>query len=108
MPPIALAPENGVSASDPRQARKYESVLSAERLATVVAKMRAWDPLVVDAVFDDLDRVIGDQTPPADQIDELGERLRGTLIQLGNIAVADQHVREVAQPCARISPLPDR
>jgi uncharacterized protein DUF6415 len=89
MPPIALAPESGVSASDP-QARNNEPTLSTDRLANIVVKMRAWDPLVVDAVFDDLDRVLGDQTPPADQIDELGERLRGTLMQLGNIAVADQ------------------
>ncbi|MGW1496961.1 DUF6415 family natural product biosynthesis protein [Streptomyces sp. NPDC002402] len=85
MSPIALARENDVSTNESHQARDNESAL----LATVLAKLRAWDPLEADAVFDDLDRVLGDQTPPADQVDELGERLRGALMQLGNISVAD-------------------
>ncbi|MGW3627807.1 DUF6415 family natural product biosynthesis protein [Streptomyces sp. NPDC000880] len=65
--------------------------LEAAVLATVVAKLRAWNPLVVEAVFDDLNEVLGDQTPRADEIDEIAEELRGTLTQLVNIAVADAH-----------------
>jgi hypothetical protein len=92
MPPTTLTapPSSGTGGPGrPMPAEWAEPPLEADALAAVVAKLRAWDPLVVDAVFDDLDRVLGDQTPPADQIDELGECLRGTLMQLGNIAVAD-------------------
>ncbi|MFD9220012.1 DUF6415 family natural product biosynthesis protein [Streptomyces sp. NPDC060064] len=87
-------------------AERAQPPLEGDALRAVVAKLRAWDPLVVDAIFDDLDRVLGDQTPPADQIDELSECLRGTLMQLVNIAVADPKfpptegmLREIARAC---------
>ncbi|MFD7014019.1 DUF6415 family natural product biosynthesis protein [Streptomyces sp. NPDC059928] len=44
-----------------------------------------------DAVFDDLHQVLGDQTPQAPEVDGLSEGLRGTLMQLVNIAVSDTH-----------------
>jgi uncharacterized protein DUF6415 len=91
MPPTTLTTPPSSGTGDPGRPmpERVKPLLEADALAVVVAKLRAWEPLVVDAVFDDLDRVLGDQTPPADQIDELGECLRGTLMQLGNIAVAD-------------------
>jgi hypothetical protein len=67
----------------------WKPPLTAEQLQDVVAKMRAWTPLSLSAIFDDLDQVLGEQRPSADDLDELGDRLRGALMQLGCIAVAD-------------------
>jgi hypothetical protein len=63
--------------------------LTAEQLRDVLAKVRSWTPLSLPAIFDDLDQVLGEQQPAADDLDEIGDRLRGALMQLGCIAVAD-------------------
>ncbi|WP_327241498.1 DUF6415 family natural product biosynthesis protein [Streptomyces sp. NBC_01320] len=77
-----------MSASRPKEPQ-WTPPLSADALARLLDQVRAWNPLVVEAVFDDLDMAQGDQTPGADEVDELAKRLRGTLKQLSAIAVAD-------------------
>ncbi|MFE4959256.1 DUF6415 family natural product biosynthesis protein [Streptomyces sp. NPDC056653] len=63
--------------------------LNADALAHLLDRVRAWDPLVVESVFDDLDLAQGDQMPGAGEVDELAQRLRSTVKQLSAIAVAD-------------------
>ncbi|MGW8329402.1 DUF6415 family natural product biosynthesis protein [Streptomyces sp. NPDC055897] len=75
----------------PMPSERAKPPLDADELAGVLAKIRVWNPLVPDAVFDDLDRVLGDKTPQEHEIDSLAEGLRGTLMQLVNIAVTDPH-----------------
>ncbi|WP_327249872.1 DUF6415 family natural product biosynthesis protein [Streptomyces sp. NBC_01320] len=77
-----------MSASRPAEPQ-WTPPLDADALVRLLDRVRAWDPLVVEAVFDDLDMAQGDQTPGADEVDELAERLRSTLKQLSAIAVAD-------------------
>ncbi|WP_405893465.1 DUF6415 family natural product biosynthesis protein [Streptomyces sp. NBC_01527] len=82
--------ETGVSASRPAVPEpQWAPPLDSDALARLLDRVRAWDPLVVEAVFDDLDMAQGDLTPRADEVHALSERLRGTLKQLSAIAVAD-------------------
>ncbi|MFE7358057.1 hypothetical protein ACFU8Q_34250, partial [Streptomyces sp. NPDC057543] len=55
----------------------------------VLARITAWSPLDVEAIFDDLDMTIGNQPPPEATIPALVERLRSHLKRLSAIAVAD-------------------
>jgi Family of unknown function (DUF6415) len=91
MSPTALALDNDVSESPQRRVPKWEPPLDAAELATVLDKIRTWSPFVLDAVFDDLDRVLGELAPAAAELDELSDRLRGALTQLCGIAVADRN-----------------
>ncbi|MEU1824162.1 DUF6415 family natural product biosynthesis protein [Streptomyces abikoensis] len=63
--------------------------LTGANVESLLERMRRWQPLSVEAAFDDLAEVLGEQTPPADKFDDLAERLRGHLMQLVNIALAD-------------------
>lgn len=74
--------------------------LTAEQLGALLEKVRNWEPLDVAAIFDDLDRVLGEQHPEADALNMISDRLRGALIQLGNIAVADPCYRPDAETLA--------
>ncbi|MFF3327066.1 DUF6415 family natural product biosynthesis protein [Streptomyces sp. NPDC002889] len=89
MSPAPLVSEHAASASPQRHVSKWEPPLSAAVPAKVAAKARAWQPLNLTAVFDNLDEVLGEQRPAVDDVDEPCERLRGNLMQLCNIAVAD-------------------
>lgn len=70
-------------------AERLEPPFDAGALVNLLAKMRKWDPYVPDVIYDDLDAVLGEHLPEAATVDELAERLRGTLKQPANIAVAD-------------------
>jgi hypothetical protein len=76
------------SASNPRKVEQWAPPLETDTLARVVAKFRDWEPLDRDTIFDDLASVLGDQAPQDDEVDELAERLRGSLMQIVNIALA--------------------
>ncbi|MEV6393473.1 DUF6415 family natural product biosynthesis protein [Streptomyces sp. NPDC051907] len=90
MPSIPLDPEAELcTGSRGVAAQKWEPPLDPEGLMLVLAKMRVWNPLVLESVFDDLDKVLGDCLPATGEIEELAERLRGALLQLLNITVAD-------------------
>jgi hypothetical protein len=52
-----------------------------------LAKMRAWRPYDGDAWLDDVADALDSVAPPEDKVDEIGERLRGYLMQLVAIAV---------------------
>ncbi|WP_189316141.1 DUF6415 family natural product biosynthesis protein [Streptomyces brasiliensis] len=80
-----------MSSTTYRYVPRWEPPLPAEKLRVVLAKVRGWDPLHLPSIYDDLNAVLGEHTPAVDEVDELGERLRGALAQLGCIAVADPH-----------------
>ncbi|MEX2985694.1 DUF6415 family natural product biosynthesis protein [Streptomyces sp. C36] len=63
--------------------------LTRENVAYVLESMRRWKPLSVEGAFEDLNELLGEQTPQPERFDELAERLRGHLMQLVNIALAD-------------------
>lgn len=67
----------------------WQPPLTAEELGRVLEKMRTWQPLRLAAIFDDLDQVLGEQRPATDDLYEIGDRLRGALVRLGSIAIAD-------------------
>ncbi|MFE7777642.1 DUF6415 family natural product biosynthesis protein [Streptomyces sp. NPDC057445] len=74
----------------PMPAERVESPLNVEQLALVLQALKSsWTPFDPNAVFDLLDRVLGDHTPQPHETPELTESLRGTLLQLVNIAVSD-------------------
>lgn len=63
--------------------------LNKRSIEFVLKSMRSWQPISVDAIFEDLGDVLGNQAPPLDRFEELAERLRGHLMQLLNILVAN-------------------
>ncbi|MFD9248414.1 DUF6415 family natural product biosynthesis protein [Streptomyces bottropensis] len=64
-------------------ARRLEGVAVAEALA----KIRAWNPYDGDAWLDDVADALDPVALPEDKVGELGERLRGYLMQLVAMAV---------------------
>ncbi|MEU2980226.1 DUF6415 family natural product biosynthesis protein [Streptomyces hirsutus] len=72
-----------------RRVEQWTPPLDADCLRNVLERVRAWRPLDVEEVFDDLDAAIGNQPPPAATTAELIARLRGHLKHLSDIAVAD-------------------
>jgi hypothetical protein len=93
MSSAALATQPSTNADPRRRARRWQPPLTATELQDVLAKARAWQPLHLPAVYDDLDRMLGEHTPAPEEVAEVGERLRGVLIQLAAIAVADPRNR---------------
>lgn len=94
-----LVPENDVvppPADEPRTPQ-WTPPLDAEGLWSVLERIKNWKPLDVEEVFDDLDTVIGNQTPPVAVTDTLVDRLRGHLKQLSDIAVADEQYPPTAE-----------
>jgi uncharacterized membrane protein YccC len=55
----------------------------------MLAKISGWRPLDLDAAYDDLDQVLGEQAPAAEDLGTVSDRLRDLLRQLSNIAYAD-------------------
>lgn len=74
--------------SRPREVEQWTPPLNAEALAHLLTRVRDWEPLDWDAVFEDLAAILGDQAPEASEVEELAERLRGSLMRLVTIAVA--------------------
>lgn len=72
-----------------RTVEQWTPPLDADCLRNVLERVRAWRPLDVEEVFDDLDAAIGNQPPPVATTAELVARLRGHLKHLSDIAVAD-------------------
>ncbi|MFG2631810.1 DUF6415 family natural product biosynthesis protein [Streptomyces sp. NPDC048473] len=68
---------------------KWTPPLDQDDLKHVLARITAWSPLDVQAIFDDLDTTIGNQPPPKATTPALVERLRSYLKRLSAIAVAD-------------------
>ncbi|MFI5753012.1 DUF6415 family natural product biosynthesis protein [Streptomyces sp. NPDC051644] len=68
---------------------KWTPPLEQDDLRHVLARITAWSPLDVQAIFDDLDTTIGNQPPPKAATPALVERLRSYLKRLSAIAVAD-------------------
>ncbi|MFG3140938.1 hypothetical protein ACGFZA_32630 [Streptomyces sp. NPDC048211] len=74
-----------LDASDTR----WSPPLDGAALATVLARLRAWQPLSVEDIFDDLDTVIGDQSPLEAETPLVLNAMRDHLSRLSAIAVAD-------------------
>ncbi|UXY33015.1 DUF6415 family natural product biosynthesis protein [Streptomyces sp. HUAS TT20] len=51
--------------------------------------MNKWRPIDLNAIFDDLDQLLGEQMPAAADLGAVSDRLRDTLRQLSNIACTD-------------------
>lgn len=73
-----------------RRVEEWTPPIDADGLRIVLARITAWKPLDIEAIFDDLDTAIGNQPPPVNTTAALVERLRAHLKQLSDIAVADQ------------------
>lgn len=71
-------------AAAPRWAPSDEATLTS-----LLAAVRAWNPLDGGAVLDDIGAVLDDVIPGEDQVEELAERLRGHLMRLVDIALAN-------------------
>lgn len=68
---------------------RWSPPLDSAALATVLARLHAWTPLDVEVIFDDLDTVIGDQTPAEAETPQVLSAMRHHLARLSAIAVAD-------------------
>ncbi|GAA1192685.1 hypothetical protein GCM10009654_57450 [Streptomyces hebeiensis] len=71
-----------------RAVERWTPPLDADGLRNALERIRAWRPLDVEDVFDDLDAAIGDQPLPAATTAELIARLRSHLKRLSDIAIA--------------------
>ncbi|MDN3061235.1 DUF6415 family natural product biosynthesis protein [Streptomyces sp. SRF1] len=70
----------------------------ASTLLRVLHGLRDWDPLDGHQVLEDLANVLDNQAPAEHEFDELDRRLRVTVRQLANIALAtDQRHQQVAE-----------
>ncbi|MEU2264899.1 DUF6415 family natural product biosynthesis protein [Streptomyces olindensis] len=61
-----------------------------ETLTTLLAALRAWTPLDGGALLDDVGKVLDDVVPGEEQVEELAERLRGHLMRLVDVALANE------------------
>lgn len=68
---------------------KWQPPFAPSQLRGMLAKMSGWRPLDLDAAYDDLDQILGEQAPAAEDLGTVSDRLRDVLRQLSNIAYAD-------------------
>ncbi|MET9544167.1 DUF6415 family natural product biosynthesis protein [Streptomyces sp. NPDC006627] len=74
----------------PETVQRWVPRYDAAALADILAKMKAWQPLVVAAIFEDLDLALeSPQPPPVDELAALVGRLHEHFRRLRDIAVAD-------------------
>ncbi|CAL9326612.1 DUF6415 family natural product biosynthesis protein [Streptomyces sp. SudanB91_2054] len=64
--------------------------LDSSELADVLAKIRQWVPYDGDALLDDVGAVLDDVVPREEELEDHAQRLRGHLMQLVDIAVAQE------------------
>jgi len=67
---------------------RWEPPLDGEALSSLLTKVREWQAYDGEALLDDVAAVLDEVVPAEDRIDEFGDRLRGHLMQLVNIALA--------------------
>ncbi|MGW3935270.1 DUF6415 family natural product biosynthesis protein [Streptomyces sp. NBC_00024] len=67
---------------------RWEPDLDRAAVATVLAKIRQWQPFDEGALLDDVGAVLDNYVPPEELLDELAERLRGHSMRLVDIAIA--------------------
>ncbi|MFF7838802.1 DUF6415 family natural product biosynthesis protein [Streptomyces ossamyceticus] len=72
--------------------RPADLPFTPEGLERVLRKIQDWKPYVDGALLDDVAAVIDDFTPAEDAVEEHAMRLRGHLMRLVNLAVADKVV----------------
>jgi hypothetical protein len=77
--------------------------LDADGLASLLAKIKGWQPFDGDAVLDDVGAVLDDVIPPETDVAELARRLRRHLVWLIDVAIAaeacqkDEHALRLVQ-----------
>ncbi|EFL42333.1 conserved hypothetical protein [Streptomyces griseoflavus Tu4000] len=76
--------------------RPWTPSLSSGELATVLNRLRSWNPFDGGALLDDVAVVLDDVLPAEEATEEIAERLRGHLIRLSNIAIAAEAERDPA------------
>ncbi|SEB61358.1 hypothetical protein SAMN04490356_0935 [Streptomyces melanosporofaciens] len=79
---------HAIGKGGPREATQWVPPLDAETLEHILVKMRDWDPLDCDAIFEDLAHAFDGQPPEDSEADQLAHRLSDSLGQLVNIALA--------------------
>jgi len=62
--------------------------LDREALEHVLEKIRTWQPFDGGALLDDVAEVLDNVMPDEEDVEELGQRLRGHLMRLVDIAIA--------------------
>lgn len=79
-----------------RPVPRWMAPLDEDVVSGVLAAMRRWSALDGDALLDDVGAVIDDVVPAGDDVEELAERLRGHLMRLVAVAVANKADEEQA------------
>ncbi|MBA6440659.1 DUF6415 family natural product biosynthesis protein [Streptomyces sp. GMR22] len=79
---------HAIGKSGLREAVQWVPPLNAETLEHILIKMRGWEPLDCDAIFEDLANALDDQAPEDSEADQLACRLSDNLGQLVTIALA--------------------
>lgn len=77
-----------------RPVRQRTTSLSSGELATVLNRLRSWNPLDGGALLDDVAVVLDDVPPAEEATEEIAERLRRHLLRLVNVAVAAEAERD--------------
>ena len=80
-----------------RPAEEWTPPLDTDGLRLVLERFRAWKPLDIEDVFDDLDAAIGNHPPSVATTIALVDRLRRHLKQLSDITVADNRFPPTAE-----------
>lgn len=76
--------------------RPWTPPLSGGELATVLNRLRDWNPFDGGALLDDVAVVLDDVPPAEEATEEIAERLRRHLLRLVNVAVATGAERDPA------------
>ncbi len=79
---------HAIGKSGVQEAVRWVPPLDAETLEHILVKMRGWDPLDCDAIFEDLADALDHQAPEDSEADQLACRLSDSLGKLVNIALA--------------------
>ncbi|KES02970.1 hypothetical protein BU52_32990 [Streptomyces toyocaensis] len=79
-----------------RPVRPWTPSLTRGELATVLNRLRSWNPFDGGTLLDDVAVVLDDVPPAEEATEEIAERLHGHLMRLVNIAVAAEAERDPA------------
>ncbi|MGW7463816.1 DUF6415 family natural product biosynthesis protein [Streptomyces xantholiticus] len=86
-------------------APRWEAPWHADTLLRALSALRRTDPRVPDAVFDDLNQVLEEHTPPNELVDVLIERLSSALGHLVRVAIDADPAAAAHQLVARAQEL---
>ncbi|MFC8428542.1 DUF6415 family natural product biosynthesis protein [Streptomyces sp. NPDC057253] len=88
---------------NPAAIPQWSPPMEPHQLGSMLSKMAHWKPLDLDAIYEDLDQVLGEQQPAAGILDAVSDRLRDALERLSVIAEADPVFRPSPETAAIIA-----